>query len=248
MTDLFTFTTADGVTVGALRGDVRQLCDATEAERAHDAFQALLADPASRRVALDLTPLEYPGANFNVKILVFHKNLQLRGGRLAVCGSKPLIEIYQISQIAKVIPVHDNLAAAVAAVRPVVPRFLTTAWLDGVLVVRFIHGWRWEEEDLLKREIVETLGLTAGPPDMVLDLADLKDGDMGTVFLASLHPLIRAANERAGHLRLTNLTPGMRDIMDTVDRHAQRYVLAPSVAAAVAELAGLRVAASQPEG
>lgn len=69
------------------------------------------------RVVLDLSNLDYISSSGLRLVLMMGKRLNLKGGKLALCGLKPHIrEVFEISGFISILTVVDSRAEAEAAV------------------------------------------------------------------------------------------------------------------------------------
>ncbi len=69
------------------------------------------------RIVLDLSNLDYISSSGLRLVLMMGKRLNLKGGKLALCGLKPQIrEVFEISGFISIITVMDSRAEAEAAV------------------------------------------------------------------------------------------------------------------------------------
>ena len=102
---------ADALIV-TLRGHL----DANAAGRLKDRLDELLGDGAER-VVFDCRELTYVGANGLGVMLATARELQRRGGRLALCNLPPdLADVFRLPDLDEIVPVFDSLDGATAMV------------------------------------------------------------------------------------------------------------------------------------
>lgn len=74
-------------------------------------------DGGGRRVVLDLSELTYVSSSGLGSIVAFAKRLKDLGGGVAVAGLRGLVkEVFEISTLDRVIPMGDDVAAAIEKV------------------------------------------------------------------------------------------------------------------------------------
>jgi anti-anti-sigma factor len=75
---------------------------------------ALAASPPGLRLVLDFTPVEQVSTHLLGELLVLHKRVLTRGGRLAICGLNPrLRETFEVLRLTSIFTVRDTEAEAV---------------------------------------------------------------------------------------------------------------------------------------
>jgi anti-anti-sigma factor len=101
--------TEDGVRVVALEGSL----DAPSAAEAEDVFLRLLNEGADR-VVVDLAQVEYVSSAGIRIVIMLHKGLEKRNGRLALCGLTPFVkDVFAITRLNELLAVHETRDAAV---------------------------------------------------------------------------------------------------------------------------------------
>ena len=101
-----------GAFIVTLRGPL----DANAARGLKERLDELLGDSAER-VVFDCRELTYVGANGLGLLLAAARELQRRGGRLALCNLPPdLADVFRLPDLDELVPVFDSLDGATAMV------------------------------------------------------------------------------------------------------------------------------------
>ena len=97
----------DGATVVSIRGDV----DNDTAPQLRDALSAAFGNGATR-VVVDLSETDFLDSSGLGALVGVSKQNADRGPLVVVCPKPHLRKLFEISRLDEVLPVHDNLAAA----------------------------------------------------------------------------------------------------------------------------------------
>lgn len=109
--------TVDGVAVFEVV--VRELNDPTTAQRFGATLRKLIAVRASSRMVLDFQRTQYMSSTAFGTLLEFARAAGNSNIRFAICGLAPSVRIgAEILNLGRFIPIFDDTAAAVAALRP----------------------------------------------------------------------------------------------------------------------------------
>ncbi len=100
-----------GVIVAVAEGPLE--VELSNADRFRDDLLATLGD--ARLAVLDASAIEFFDSAGMGALLAVQRNLEKRGGRLALAGlSRPIQEVFRMIGFDMVFPIHPDVAAAVA--------------------------------------------------------------------------------------------------------------------------------------